>query len=224
MAQTLETRASYIRDFAAQVSHEFKTPLTAMQGAVEMLREHGAGMSADERARFLDILGRDVRRLSQLVRRLLELARADVMPQGSESADVGAALHAAVARFRELGLAVELDEPPAASAAIGAETLEAILSTLLDNVRAHAGAGARVRIAGRALPGEVEIDVADDGAGISPANRAKVFEPFFTTAREQGGTGLGLSIARALARAHGGDLALVPSATGALFRLRLRRP
>ena len=214
MAQTLETRANYIRDFAAQVSHEFKTPLTAMQGAVEMLRDHGPGMSAEERARFLDILDRDVKRLSQLVRRLLELARADVMPRGSESADVRAALQATVARFRELGLAVELDEPPAALATIGAETLEAILSTLLDNVRVHAGAGTRVRVAARALPHDVEIDVTDTGSGISAGNRAHVFEPFFTTAREKGGTGLGLSIARALARAHGGDLVLVNGGGG----------
>ena len=225
MAQTLETRASYIRDFAAQVSHEFKTPLTAMQGAVEVLREHGAGMSETERTRFLDILERDVRRLSQLVRRLLELARADVMPQGGESADVMAALHAAVARYRDLGLPVELQAGGRpVQAAIGVETLEAILSTLLDNVRTHAGPATPVRVAVTAPEHRVEIDVVDEGAGISSANRARVFEPFFTTAREQGGTGLGLSIARALARAHGGEVELLASGRGAHFRLCLRQP
>jgi len=223
MAQTLETRANYIRDFAAQVSHEFKTPLTAMQGAVEMLREHGAGMSEAERARFLDIVERDVKRLSQLVRRLLELARADVMPPGRESADVGAALHAVITRFHDLGLSIDWQPPdPPAAAAIGAETLEAILSTLLDNVRTHAGS-APVRIDVTVGERELALNVADAGAGISNANRARIFEPFFTTARDQGGTGLGLSIARALARAHGGELELVPAAQGAHFRLRLQR-
>lgn len=223
MAQTLETRASYIRDFAAQVSHEFKTPLTAMQGAVEMLREHGDAMSEAERARFLDILDRDTRRLSQLVRRLLELARADVMPAGAGHADIGAALSAAAARHRDLGLRIELEAPPGRlAAAIAPETLESILNSLLDNIRAHAGSDAGVRLGARNGPGGIEIDVQDDGAGISDANRARVFEPFFTTAREQGGTGLGLSIARSLARAHGGELELLDSGPGAHFRLRLK--
>ncbi len=223
MARTLETRANYISDFAAHVSHEFKTPLTAMQGAVEMLREHGPTMSPAERARFLDILERDTRRLSQLVRRLLELARADVTPAtATEAADVATVLHAAAARPREPELAVELRLPQQAlKAAIPADTLESILGSLLDNVRAHAGAGATARLAAAATGKDVEIFVRDDGAGISAANRPRVFEPFFTTAREQGGTGLGLSIARSLTRAHGGDIELLPSEHGALFRIRL---
>jgi signal transduction histidine kinase len=223
MAQTLEHRANYIANFAAHVSHEFKTPLTAMQGAVEMLREHGAGMSADERTRFLDILERDTHRLAQLVRRLLELARADMAPAAaSEAADVGAALRAAAARYDEPRLVAAVQEPaPAMKAAIAADTLESILGSLLDNVRAHAGAGATARLSAARAGAEVEIVVHDDGPGISPGNQARVFEPFFTTARAQGGTGLGLSIARSLTRAHGGDLELLPAERGALFRLRL---
>jgi signal transduction histidine kinase len=223
MAQTLERRASYIADFAAHVSHEFKTPLTAMQGAVEMLREHGAGMSADERNRFLDILERDTRRLAQLVRRLLELARADMAPPAaSETADVGVALRAAAARYEEPRLVRAVQEPaPPVKAAIAADTLESILGSLLDNVRAHAGTGATARLSAAAAGADVEIVVHDDGPGISPGNQARVFEPFFTTARAQGGTGLGLSIARSLTRAHGGDLELLPAERGALFRLRL---
>ena len=238
MAQTLETRANYIRDFAAAVSHEFKTPLTAIQGAAEMLREHGDGMSAEERARFHGILARDTHRLSQLVRRLLDLARADMLAPGDASADVTAALAVAVARYRELGLEVSLRAQaangggtPAAPlrAAIATDTLDAVLSTLLDNVRAHAGNGARVQLAVACHPREgggpdvIDVTVADDGAGISAANRPLVFEPFFTTARESGGTGLGLSIARALVRAHGGELELVPAERGTHLLLRLRR-
>src|SRR5258705_13657490 len=102
MAQTLERRAAYIRDFAAHVSHEFKTPLTAMQGAVEMLREHGDEMSAPERERFLGIIDGDARRLAALVHRLLELARADVMPAAHDSADVGAALSAVEQRHGDM--------------------------------------------------------------------------------------------------------------------------
>lgn len=225
MAQTLETRANYIRDFAAQVSHEFKTPLTAMQGAVEMLREHGAAMSEAERSRFLEILDRDARRLSQLVRRLLELARADVMPAAvSATTELAPALQSAAARYLDLGVPLELRLPePPASVAIPADALESILAALLDNARTHAGAGARVQLGAAAGDRCVDIDVTDDGSGISAANQARIFEPFFTTAREHGGTGLGLSIARSLARAHGGELTLSASARGAHFRLRLPR-
>jgi signal transduction histidine kinase len=223
MARTLETRANYISDFAAQVSHEFKTPLTAMQGAVEMLREHGAAMSADERERFLDILDHDTRRLAQLVRRLLELARADMAPaEASETADVGAVLQAAASRYRDGTLVTQLQVPsPPLRAAIAADTLESILGSLLDNVRAHGGPRARARLSAAADGDAVGILVEDDGPGISAANRPRVFEPFFTTARAQGGTGLGLSIARSLTRAHGGDLELLPSDGGARFRLRV---
>lgn len=223
MARTLETRANYIGDFAAHVSHEFKTPLTALQGAVEMLREHGATMSAEERTRFLDILERDTRRLAQLVRRLLELARADMTPAAAaETADVGAVLEAAASRYHDTPLQVQVEPPmPPLQAAIAGDTLESILGSLLDNVRTHAGPGATARLSAVGAGAEIDIFVRDNGPGISAANQPRVFEPFFTTAREQGGTGLGLSIARSLTRAHGGDLELVPSDDGALFRLRL---
>lgn len=223
MARTLETRANYIGDFAAHVSHEFKTPLTALQGAVEMLREHGATMSPGERTRFLDILERDTKRLAQLVRRLLELARADMTPAAAaEKADVGTVLEAAAARYRDTPLRPQVEPPaPPLAVAMAADTLESILGSLLDNVRAHAGPAARVHLSAVGAGNEVDIFVRDDGPGISPANQPRVFEPFFTTARDQGGTGLGLSIARSLTRAHGGDLELVPSDEGALFRLRL---
>ena len=82
MANTLETRSAYIREFAANVSHEFKTPLTSIQGAVELLRDHAASMDEDRRTRFLDNIAKDSDRLARLVTRLLELARADVMQPG----------------------------------------------------------------------------------------------------------------------------------------------
>ena len=65
------------------------------------------------------------------------------------------------------------------------------------------------------------IDITDDGPGISEANRARIFAPFFTTNRDRGGTGMGLTIARALLRSHGGEIELVPSEKGARFRLTI---
>ncbi len=223
MAQTLEARARYIRDFAAHVSHEFKTPLTAIQGSVELLRDHGEGMSVDERARFLGILAADATRLERLVQRLLELARADMQPVSGGSADLAIVAAAVAARHREGGLTVEIDGGAPLHVTIAAELLDSMLGSLLDNVRQHAGAGARARLAWRDTADGVELDVSDDGNGISPANRARIFEPFFTTARDGGNTGLGLAIIRALLAAHGGGIELLDSARGAHWRLRLPR-
>lgn len=224
MAATLETRARYISDFAAHVSHEFKTPLTAIRGSVELLRDHGATMSSDERERFLGLLDADAARLEKLVRRLLELARADMVKPGAARSELRAVIDGVAARYREIGLDVQtggsIDQ---ASIAMSPETLDSILHMLLDNTRQHAGRGAQVRIEWQLEAGgrSLLLGVSDNGPGISSGNIERVFEPFFTTARERGGTGLGLAIIRALLKAHGGDIALAPSARGAAFRLRL---
>jgi len=225
MAQTLETRAQYIRDFAAHVSHEFKTPLTAIQGAVELLRDHADEMSTEERTRFLGILAADAQRLEALVRRLLELARADVMQAGGESCELAPLLQARAERHRALGLDVRLPAVlPAARVAIAAEALDTLLANLFDNARQHGGAGVQLRIdcgIDSGPPAQLWLDVADNGPGISAANAARIFEPFFTTARGSGGTGLGLSIVRSLLSAHRGAIELRPGTAGTCFRLRL---
>ncbi|MGH8517929.1 MAG: ATP-binding protein, partial [Panacagrimonas sp.] len=79
----------------------------------------------------------------------------------------------------------------------------------------------RATLRARQERGEVVIEVADDGAGISANNAARVFEPFFTTARGAGNTGLGLSIVRSLLQAHGGRIALIPAQKGTCFEIRL---
>lgn len=224
MAATLESRARYISDFAAHVSHEFKTPLTAIRGSVELLRDHGATMSAAERERFLSLLDADAARLEKLVRRLLELARADMVKPGDERSDLRAVVEAVAARYRELGMEVAISAGTGRTLiAMSAETLDSILHMLLDNARQHAGRDAQVDIHWQLEAGGrgVGLDVSDNGPGISSGNIERVFEPFFTTARERGGTGLGLAIIRALLKAHGGDITLAPSARGAAFRLQL---
>jgi signal transduction histidine kinase len=224
MATTLESRARYIRDFAAHVSHEFKTPLTAIRGSVELLRDHAATMSEGERERFLGMLEADAARLEKLVRRLLELARADMLQPGHERSELRTVLDAVAQRYREVGLPVQLSgSVERVQIAMASETLDSILHMLLDNARQHAGAAAEVTINYRLAPSGrgVSLQVSDNGPGISAGNSDRVFEPFFTTARERGGTGLGLAIIRSLLTAHGGDIALAPSARGASFELHL---
>jgi signal transduction histidine kinase len=223
MAATLEQRADYIRDFAAHVSHEFKTPLGAIRGAVELLREHFADMSPGERDRFLANLDADAERLTRLVTQLLELARADVMSASRESgagADAAAVICATAERFRARGMTVEVKTPLAAArVAMGEEALETILVNLLNNARQHGGPDVCVTLSLRRKGDRAVLLVADNGPGVSQANAERIFAPFFTTARKTGGTGLGLSIVQSLAAAHGGTLALEPTATGAAFRV-----
>ncbi|MBY6266280.1 sensor histidine kinase [Azospirillum sp. 412522] len=220
MARTLEERADYIRDFAAHVSHEFKTPLTTIRGTVELLRDHIDSMPAEERDRFLANMDAEAGRLSRLVRRLLELARADVMTVTEDAVTDAVPVAARLAERHD----AEASLPASLPVAIGQESLESVLANLIENARHHAGAEARVTVTLRGEGERAILRVADDGPGISPANADRVFVPFFTTARERSGTGLGLTIARGLVEAHGGSIALLPSERGALFEVALRRP
>jgi signal transduction histidine kinase len=198
------------------VSHEFKTPLSGIQGAVELLQDHE--MAPDQRRRFLDNIAADARRLSALVTRLLDLARADMArPQAGLSVDVRLPITKAVdARSSRLAISVMFgDETP--RVAVPASTIEMVVSTLLENSR-QAGATA-VSIRAAALPDRLVVTLADDGPGVAPADAGRVFEPFFTTRRGEGGAGLGLSIARALLAANDATLDLLPTTEGAVFEL-----
>jgi len=221
LARTLQMRADYVRELALSISHELKTPLTGIRGSTELLRDHLEEMSAEERAKFLSNILGDTARLERLVRRILELARADaLLPSGEEACDVVAATKAMVAgKGRELSVDCASATLPAA---IDCESLDIALSNLVENAFQHGGPAASVRIAARGEPGSVIIDVSDDGRGISPANVERVFERFFTTARESGGTGLGLAIVRQRIAAFGGDISLLPAKRGAAFRIRLK--
>jgi signal transduction histidine kinase len=217
MAAALERRSQYLRDFAAHVSHEFKTPLTSIRGAVELLGEHHETMDEAERQRFLANIDADAARLKLLVERLLELARADSAQPLEGSVDPGAAIAALAAEYP--GLRIETFGQVPARMAMSGEAFGMIAGNLVENA-AQAGA-TRVEIAFASGPQGVEVQFRDDGPGISPGNRGKIYDPFFTTRRETGGTGLGLGIVRALAEAHGGSIALLDNAEGTVFSLRL---
>jgi signal transduction histidine kinase len=221
MAATLERRADYIRSFAAHVSHEFKTPLAGAKGAVELLGDHFAGMSEAERRHFLAVIAGGIDRLELLVRRLLDLARADMMrPGGAAPSALAPILQRLADRYGERGLHVTLPRE-AARIALATDALEITLGALLDNVVAHAGPGADVTIAATTEAGKVVLTVSDTGPGIAPGDAKRIFEPFFTTTREAGGTGLGLAIARAIVTGAGGSIELLPTDSGASFRLVL---
>lgn len=221
MAEAIERRSRYLRDFAHAVSHEFKTPLSGIRGTLEILGDHGDSMAPDERRRFLANADADAARLTMLSTRLLELARADLSandPAGR--ADLAAILNRLADAYRADGFAVAATLPESLPLlAIRDASLEAIASALIDNSR-QAGAS-RVSFFADQGAGAVRIRVTDNGPGIAKADRPRIFEPFFTTRRASGGSGLGLPIIKSLIEAAGGSLALVDSNSGAAFVLEL---
>lgn len=220
MAQAIEARSLYLRNFAHAVSHEFKTPLTGIRGAIELLQDHGAAMSAEERDRFLANADADAERLTLLVSRLLDLARADMSVMAADRSCDVVAIAAKLAdahRTRRIVVHVEAKDL-ALPAGIAPETLEAVLTTLIEN-GVQAGADSITLCIEAGDP--IAITVADNGSGIPPGDRGRIFEPFFTSRRTSGGTGLGLSIARALLAGSGGTLTLAEARRGTAMRLTL---
>lgn len=221
MAEAIERRGRYLRDFAASLSHEFKTPLAGIRGGIELLQDHGSSMKDAERTRFLSNMEGDADRLSRLVSRLMELAKADM---GKASGDARTALEPVLARLSDAhgsaAFAIRTALPEALPPlAMEEGALETVLATLIENAR-QAGA-TELAISAELTDGTARIALHDNGPGVPEADRIQVFDPFFTSKREAGGTGLGLPIARALAQGCGGDLELLESDGGACFVLAL---
>jgi two-component system sensor histidine kinase ChvG len=222
MAERIERRSGYLRDFAAAVSHEFKTPLAGIGGAVELLQDHYDTMSDEDRRRFLGNIAADSGRLSQLVTRLLDLARADMAtPEAGVVADLAEPVRRAAdgQSAADFQVSLDLDEVP--PVAVPTATIESVVTILLQNSR-QAGASTAT-VTARVVDGQVILAVSDDGPGVPAADRERLFEPFFTSRRAEGGTGLGLPIARSLLAASQAQIELVAADRGARFELRLPR-
>lgn len=215
-ARQLHNRSDDLAAFAAHVSHELKSPLTAIQGAAELMRDADEDMTGEERARFLDNIVADTRRLDILVRRLLELARAEAR-DGDEGVCSLSEIEGDLAG--RSGLAVSVSDPKMTRLAISAEKLLIIMHNLADNAARHGAKRLSVRVS--AENGRGRIDVSDDGEGVSDGNSNRIFDPFFTTRRDSGGTGMGLSIIRALLTARDGGIEVGPNMPGASFVIDL---
>ncbi len=219
MSERLRARLTYISDFAANVSHEFKTPVSTLLGTVEILKDdlHAPELTPDQKARFLDNATSDLQRLSRLVSGLLRLARAE---EGSERRRLDL-----TALVQETAARLNVPVSGAAGAVLGnAEELQSVLTNLVENGQTHGRGSVWIEL----VPSG--FDVVDNGAGISDANLPRIFERFFTTARDAGGTGLGLAVVRAIVVAHGGTITVASRAapahaeadvTETRFRVRL---
>jgi signal transduction histidine kinase len=223
MATTLQARASYLSEFARHISHEFKTPLAGISGSVELLKDHAREMDPVTRDRFLTNIEQAASRLNRLTQRLLELTQAEMA--ASLSRDVH--LDELVSELSRNLKQVNVELSPAARSSVVRTTpdaLLAVLEILAENAEAHGASCVKVDVAECERESQccVVIHFSDNGCGISPGNRDRVFEPFFTTQREQGGTGLGLAIAEALLSPCGGRLELGETRdTGAEFLITI---
>jgi signal transduction histidine kinase len=216
MTAQLTARAEYAADFAATASHELKTPITGIRGAVELLRDAWADMPAAQRERFLSNVDADAARMQGVVSRLLELARIQNAAEATETVALTPFLSRLAERY-DGQVALDTRAAPAAMA-INPDHLEAAVRNLLDNAVRHGG-GQPVELVAAGRNGRVVIQVRDRGAGISEANRRRIFERFFTTERDRGGTGLGLAIVKAVADARHGSVTFVSGPGGTTFTL-----
>jgi two-component system, OmpR family, phosphate regulon sensor histidine kinase PhoR len=203
-------------DFVANVSHEFKTPLTAIQGFAETLLS-GALEDPRNNRRFLEIIRDHATRLAVLTDDLLKLARieagklevqfgpvqlAEVIERCAETAQLKA---------NRKQITLEIEVPPNLPAVHGdASLLRDVVQNLLDNAIQYTPEGGRVRVSATVGPRDAVVTVDDTGMGIPLAEQERIFERFYRVdvarSREAGGTGLGLSIAKHIVEAHGGRL------------------
>lgn len=224
MTEELDRRLTYISDFSADVAHEFKSPLTSIRGAAELLSE-GAHENPEARARFLENILLDTERLDRLVTRLLVLSRIEASAEEMSLVDLRALLDRVVVRAESRG-PVQLTYSAKHTWVRGREPdLETAVSNLVENAQRYSPQGEPVVVDCAERDGGLRIEVTDRGPGIPAARRAKVFERFYTTDGESGGTGLGLAIVDSVARAHGGRVELdTEVGRGSRFTLWLPRP
>jgi signal transduction histidine kinase len=218
MTAQLTEKSEYVLQFASNVSHELKTPITGITGATELLREEWQRMTDEQRRRFLDNIAADAQRMEHLVSRLLYLARIDSASEVSEEIELEPFLDELLSHF-DAPVRPDLSEAPR-TIVMNRDHLETAVRNLIDNAVRH-GKGAPVDVAFGTEGGRLTVSVRDRGPGISEANRSRVFDRFFTTERERGGTGLGLSIVQAIARKRDGEVDFVTGPEGTTFRLVL---
>lgn len=219
LATRMIDRTEYIRSFAAHVSHELKSPLTAIRGAAELMRDDGNAMTLAERQRFLDNILADTERLDLLLQRLRELAQAELPTSAGQTSLIDLTV-ALAERFPALTITAVSDDETRVPLQHDAGVVA--LVHLAENAAQHGATQLTLTL--HRSEGATMLDIADNGSGVSPGNRGKIFQPFFSTRREAGGTGMGLEIARAALRSHGSDITLEPSQTGACFRITMRKP
>jgi len=215
--------------FASDVSHELRSPLTTLASSGSVLEAHRAEL-ADPAREALDLVLGEIGQFQLVVEELLELSRAEagVDPLLPESVRVGELVLHVAARFHGADFEVDVD-PPAAGEEIllDKRRLERILVNLLTNAETHGGGISAVRV--RRIDDRLQIVVEDDGPGIAESDRERIFERFFRGASsgrraQTSGTGLGLALVDQHVRVHGGSIVAEAGPGGAGSRFVIELP
>jgi len=220
------------RDFVANVSHELKTPLAAIRGYAETLRDGALGEPPTAR-RFTDRILSQCRRLQELLDDLLTLSRMEGVapPLEREPVDLHAVIRHSVDLLapaaRDKRVEIEVEEEPVPPIHGDADGLERLLLNLLANAIKYNRPDGKVTLRLSQSGGEAVLAVSDTGIGIPPESIPRIFERFYRVdkgrAREEGGTGLGLAIVKHVAQAHGGQVE-VESRVGRGSKFTVRLP
>jgi signal transduction histidine kinase len=214
------------REFVANVSHELRTPLSALRAVLENVADGVTPATPDVLETALD----QTERLGRLITQLLDLSRVEAGAAALDVTDIDIAAFVAdviaEARAGRPEALFEADVPPRLRAAADRDRLHQVVANLLDNAARHGPAGRPVTVTARPAnqPGGLIIEVADEGPGIPPEERARVFERFSRgsaprTGTPGGGTGLGLAIANWATELHGGDITVMDTPVGCRIRV-----
>jgi signal transduction histidine kinase len=222
MLERLEEAGRRQRGFVADAAHELRSPLASMRAQLEVA---GAHPERVDTARLAGGVLADTLRLGRIVEDLLALARLDERPASvlAGELELGEVAREVAERLPREGAEVVLALDGGTRVRGDRHALGRVVQNLLDNAVRHAAS--RVELSVGAEGGLAVLSVTDDGPGIPPADRERVFERFTrlddARARDQGGAGLGLAIAREIVRAHGGELTAEGGAEGARLVVRL---
>lgn len=231
MAGKLSEVESSRREFVANVSHELRSPITSISGFVEGMED--GTIPAEEHPKYLALVGDETRRLSKLIGDLLALSRLERDDAALEISefDINEMLRRAIIRrvndLESKQMEVECDfrqEPCMVRA--DSDRIEQVVVNLLDNAIKFTPQGGKITLTTQADKDHCTVTVADNGVGIAPEDREKVFDRFFTADRAHTagkGTGLGLSICQRIMEMHGQSLRLKDTQEGTAFAFTLEK-
>lgn len=234
LAAHRERRLSNLKsEFVANVSHELKTPLALVRMFGELLQT-GRADSEEKRKQYLSIIVNESDRLNALIENVLDFAKVErgqaayEFSPGSLAEPVARAVEACRVRAEREGIALELSLQDVPQLLLDERAIEIAVINLVDNALKYAPDGKRITVLVRPVAGGAEVMVSDQGPGIAPEDRKRIFERFVRGKASRGkqvrGSGIGLSLVKHIAEAHGGSIRIddaIPH--GSIFTLRLTR-